>query len=472
MKVASYQLRTLVLPSTATLPAINVSKLLVQSNASPSASASLLSQSTFPKTFLPRTALQRSAHHVDNLQQLLHFRACFKKKEFWSECLILERMHYKNKSQHRLAGYFQRLCECRRLSSRMKELDIAGLMDELAKKFFSEKSLRTITSVNNQWDSIPYRSAVAFTMTRIIGAILLLKKLQCALHETYGAFYQLMSKTQFMPFALVAIGMCSRLSLISSAWTNELLDCYRLLETWIKTFPKEEGLPMEVDYESRLPESVDSLLLSTVVPDIPNPVSQPMLQQPPMEAGDLGEVIARIETPLETEPDSPNYSPSSPNTVHQQPQQAQPKRLSDTMTNSLSNQPKKQKANPVRDDVAAGNNKSMVDPMMTSPSGSETPTCLPTTGLETGSKKKIKTKPKTGSATNFDNIFGSEHMAFNVGSEPLQARQKKAKGSESRLGNEKDIDSIFGAVKKSKKSATSEIDNIFGPSKKKKKKIQ
>lgn len=47
-------------------------------------------------------------------------------------------------------------------------------------------SLKTLTSVKGTWDSIPYRSTVAFTMTRIIGMICLLRKLQSVLHETYG----------------------------------------------------------------------------------------------------------------------------------------------------------------------------------------------------------------------------------------------------------------------------------------------
>ncbi|KAF9563534.1 hypothetical protein EC968_004806 [Mortierella alpina] len=462
MEVASYQLRTLVPPPMATLPAFTLSKPVTQSSASPS-SLGL----TFPKTFLRRTALQRSANHTENLQQLLRFRACFHKKEFWNECLILERMYYKNKSQHRLAGYFQRLCECRRLTSRMKELDVAGLMDELSKKFFSDKSLKTITSVQSQWDSIPYRSTIAFTMTRIIGAILLLKKLQGALHETYGAFYQLMSKTQFMPFALVAIGMCSRLSVISGAWTNELLDCYRLLEAWMKTFPKEEDLPIEVDYESRLPESVDSIFPSTV-PDIPSSALPPVLQQPPREAADLGEVITRIATPLETDLDS-LYSSSI---VQQQPEQALPERVSDKTTNIPPNKPKKQTVSPVRYDVAGGN-KAVVDRMATLSSDSETLAFLSSTGPEPGLKKKIKSKSKTGSTTNFDDIFGIDmSRSASALPETSQALKKKPKGSESRLGSEKDIDSIFGTVKKSKKPATSEIDSIFGPSKKKKKKIQ
>ena len=98
----------------------------------------------------------------------------------------------------------------------MRELDIAGLSDELVTKFYSGRrydlgcgstcvvwktqssliklnsssislfSVKSLKSTKSQWDSVPYRSTVAFAMTRIIGAILLLRKFQGALHDTYG----------------------------------------------------------------------------------------------------------------------------------------------------------------------------------------------------------------------------------------------------------------------------------------------
>lgn len=82
------------------------------------------------------------------------------------------------------------------------------------------------------------------------------------------AFYQLMSKTQFMSLALIAIGFCSRLSLISKAWTNELADAYTLLGTWTKTFPKETITSGDIDYEQQLPPSIETFFTDTI-PDIP-----------------------------------------------------------------------------------------------------------------------------------------------------------------------------------------------------------
>ena len=48
------------------------------------------------------------------------------------------------------------------------------------------ESLKTIASASDRWDSTPQRSTMAFTLTRIISAILLQQKFQSTLHETYG----------------------------------------------------------------------------------------------------------------------------------------------------------------------------------------------------------------------------------------------------------------------------------------------
>lgn len=77
-----------------------------------------------------------------------------------------------------------------------------------------------------------------------------------------------MSKTQFMSFALIAIGFCSRLSLISKAWTNELADAYTLLGTWMKTFPKETLTSGDIDYEQQLPSSI-GIFFTETIPDLP-----------------------------------------------------------------------------------------------------------------------------------------------------------------------------------------------------------
>ncbi|KAF9932988.1 hypothetical protein FBU30_006812 [Linnemannia zychae] len=469
-----YYRRTLTPPST-----ITPSSTLGRPN--PLFFKSTSSSNSSPKTFLPRASLFNSPDHTTNFQQLLFFRECFHKTEFWDEIAILDRMYYKNKSQHRQAGYFQRLGECRRIVARIKELNIANLMDELVQKFYSGRK----------------------------------------------SYYQLMSKTQFMAFALITIGLCSRLSLLSKSWENEYVDCYRLLENWIKVFPKEEACEEEIDYENQLPVSIDSVLDSSS-PDIPSsmlsatpyaiadPISASAPSVAPIEATsgpDIGEVIQRRNmqslSPTEEPTCSISASPklssgkkherSSPETTpepspkprdikDQQPFDADisgsdPHSYqfdgSDTITKlkpstSESNktaikQVKKAKALPDLDDIfKSKKNKKSKDlkqsglkmDASTTPSPALSAISTPDSNISMTSKSSV------GSKSNFDSIFGIES-----GPVPDSPSSSKSGSLNKTHKNKMEIDDIFGAIKKpKKKSDTSEIDSIFGPPKKKKKK--
>ncbi|KAI1316282.1 hypothetical protein EDD11_010190 [Mortierella claussenii] len=508
-----YLQRTPQPPATATLPLQTGSRPPSRFTTPASSPFSGATLSFSPdKTFLPRSTLRNAAGCTANLEKLFVFRECFQKREFWEEYAILERMHYKNKSQHRQSSYFQRLCECRRLTARIKELDIAGLVDELLKKFYSGKSIKAILGAKDQWDSIPYRSTMAFTMTRIIGAILLLRKLQAALHETYGAFYQLMSKTQFMSFALIAIGLCSRLSVTSKAWTSELMDCYELLERWIKSLPKEEELLGAVDYESRLPTSIQSVILDCVpeVPETPLPLAPTQLQkdQPSSQGQDLGEVIQRSE--LSSTPTSSSVRPSPRHVSRSNPESERMDRDIDTKVDSGNDRHHdllgeldtifsvkapslSQSIIPKKTNVLS--NLSDLDEIFMSEkkqkhkdkkrqlkqnSSNAVSSAPSSTRSSPGPITKTKVKSSAGSTTNFDSIFSFER-APSAPTTPIagSSAERGGKGtagmgalSKKAAKDKQEIDDIFGSISKTKKKPSfSEIDSIFGtPAKKKKKK--
>ncbi|KAG0245034.1 hypothetical protein BGW41_004291 [Actinomortierella wolfii] len=255
-------------------------------------------------SFLPKSTLKTPSSSSEQLvDRLLQFRASFQKRDFWAEVAILERLYYKNKSQHRQAAHFQKLHECRRLASRIRDLNLAGILDVFVRDFYSGKSLRIIHDL--KWDSVPTRQSVAFVMLRIAGLILLLQKMQTVLYKTYGDFYQLMSKTQFMSFALIAIGLCSRCSVMARLWTQELVDCYRMLQGWIGDFPQGDRLQLKdvPDYEKELPKKIEDLLQEPT-PEVPQIPDKETLQKAEWKeqvvndttddvSMDLGEVIKR-----------------------------------------------------------------------------------------------------------------------------------------------------------------------------------
>ncbi|KAG0041557.1 hypothetical protein BGZ83_001655 [Gryganskiella cystojenkinii] len=350
----------------------------------------------------------------------------------------------------------------------MRELDISGLTDDLVSKFYSGKSIKSLKSTKSQWDSVPYRSTVAFTMTRIVGAILLLRKFQRSLHETYGSLYQLMSKTQFMSFALITIGLCSRLSVISKAWANELQDCYALLEEWMKLLPKETVAQGVVDYENELPESLNEVLdrSSTRVPDTPLPSTPalPNLSDTTLnieDGSDLGQVIQRrmdddeedeeekTSVVLETNSRKSSRRTSEDHSIKDISAKTLKKTKKDSDTPSIADSPSHSHLLAELDTVFGG-----------TPSPRDTPSPRPGTG---SIKKKKKSKP----SQDINDIFGSSSSS--LGTPPSGITKKKAATPVS------DMDSIFGVSsprddilsdvpKKKKKKSTlnQEMDDIFG----------
>lgn len=335
------------------------------------------------------------------------------------------------------------------------------------------------------------------------------------------AFYQLMSKTQFMSLALIAIGFCSRLSLMSKAWTNELADAYTLLGTWMKTFPKETITSGDIDYEQQLPSSIEKFFTETI-PDIPAELATDVASEAgkivqsggnccgrPSDASkeqssqysninsaflgmDLGEVILRTEQ-LAT-------SKTKVGTLTiRKPSKAIPKRAAfssddeaePSSKNSHKNllgeldtifgnapSPKESTSTPTKrkqtddfdlDSLFGDNKKTKIKNKKLTGSADVSRGSSPTPGKVVEKSKKTEVgagRVSFGAASNFDDIFNDDVP------KPASPQVKKpisSKQGSSGKDKKKEIDDIFGGIVKKKKKPVSEIDSIFGQPKKKKK---
>ncbi|KAI9360151.1 hypothetical protein BD770DRAFT_419201 [Pilaira anomala] len=74
-------------------------------------------------------------------------------------------------------------------------------------------------------------------MHKVIGAALLLDKLKVTLLETYRANSTLLKLEHFVSMALVYMGICSRLYVLSHDLLTQLNECYQILLQWSKSFP-------------------------------------------------------------------------------------------------------------------------------------------------------------------------------------------------------------------------------------------
>lgn len=93
-----------------------------------------------PTNQRPRDTLDQALHFsVDSaLKNLKKCRNQFKTilATFQDELHILERLYYKGKNQHRSALFWKRVAETRRYGSRLNELDLVKLVDDMQHSFF------------------------------------------------------------------------------------------------------------------------------------------------------------------------------------------------------------------------------------------------------------------------------------------------------------------------------------------------
>lgn len=153
---------------------------------------------------------------------------------FWIEASTLDRLHYKNMNQQRPFKRFQRGMEVRRLVKRIKSLAIDKELERLYLSFYNAKSL---DKCKGNWNYIPSKESIQYTMHRLIATSLVLDKLKVTLLETYRANSTLLKLEHFVSLALVYMGICSRLYKLSHIWQSQIDECYHLLYQWSLCFP-------------------------------------------------------------------------------------------------------------------------------------------------------------------------------------------------------------------------------------------
>lgn len=119
-----------------------------------------------------RTALAQPAAHDAVLRRLLAAGRRLAKTDAWTEAALLDRLHYKNKNQHRRALYFRRFEEVRRVLRRLQKLRSGDAVDRLASLMKAEGTKRGDAT----WDRVPHQEHLAGVVYSLRTTAELLKK--------------------------------------------------------------------------------------------------------------------------------------------------------------------------------------------------------------------------------------------------------------------------------------------------------
>ncbi|RKO89283.1 hypothetical protein BDK51DRAFT_26637 [Blyttiomyces helicus] len=179
-----------------------------------------------PPPAIPRAQIPSppARSDADLARQLNSHRREFARKEFWTEAATIDRLRYKNHSQHRGSMHFGKIMEVRRLLGRLRELALEGVMDGILDVMHPNRNKRT----QGRWEFLPARPAMNHALVRLVGGRLLVDKVR--------------SK-----------------KLTSRRMAVEMEECYSLIWDWALGLPDIES--ERADYAAGLRSSIKDLLI-------------------------------------------------------------------------------------------------------------------------------------------------------------------------------------------------------------------
>ncbi|CAE6510113.1 unnamed protein product [Rhizoctonia solani] len=152
-------------------------------------------------------------------------------KLLFTEMHLLERVYYKGKNQHGLSLFWRSVVSVRRMSTRIYEANIPGLLEVLG-GMFHEEPFEGQKIFSGAWTRVPPPTNVAQILERLLDIEILLKSAITAFQKAYSqqrAFCLAMSNTAFLQLTLVLVSIVSRASAIASA----LLDVTPSIITYV-----------------------------------------------------------------------------------------------------------------------------------------------------------------------------------------------------------------------------------------------
>ncbi|KAF8682265.1 hypothetical protein RHS04_02244 [Rhizoctonia solani] len=318
-------------------------------------------------------------------------------KLLFTEMHVLERVYYKGKNQHGLSLFWRSVVSVRRMSTRIYETNVPGLLEVLA-GMFHEEPFGGQKVFSGAWTRIPPVSSIAQILERLLDMGTLLQAAIAAFQKAYRAFCLAMSNTAFLQLTIVLIGIVSWASSVASALSDvisTITPCVyavfqalqpptSLLTRISKRFKKSQSIPApdrlptpplnhvpEIrapmytndDMDEDLGLSVERNTVPWITPLSPNPVVQAPTPSPPTNLTlSISPPSPDVETTTPLSPPSPSSSPSPPPTpLPSQPPRAQvvprnireepPARAVSAVTTSTKPKKKRKKARDEIDDI-------------------------------------------------------------------------------------------------------------------------
>ncbi|CEL51743.1 hypothetical protein RSOLAG1IB_00278 [Rhizoctonia solani AG-1 IB] len=231
-----------------------------------------------------------------------HKNARNSQKLLFTEMHILERVYYKGNNQHGLSLFWRSVVSVRRMSARIYETNLPGLLEALG-SMFHEELFGGQKVFSGAWTRIPSLSSIAQIMERLLDIGMLLQAAISAFRKAYKAFCLAMPNTAFLQLTIVLMSIVSRINAVSSAFLDTISAIAPCVYAVFEAF--EPSKPLLKKMSQRLTKFQSSPTTNEPVEPAPSRTSQipTPIHIDDMDE-DLGFSIARSTLPPTTLPAS------------------------------------------------------------------------------------------------------------------------------------------------------------------------
>eukprot|EP00873_Tetraselmis_striata_P005519 jgi/Tetstr1/425783/TSEL_001566.t1 len=161
-------------------------------------------------------------------------------QQLWLEVALLEKLMYKNKSQHRGAAHFKRMQEVIRNLRLLRELCIPQLVRDIGEQAVSGQRV-----LAGQVPRAPSRQAVGFLLCRLHAGCQLVEATMAAVHSATRQMFAQIAMSYFMPLALSTSAAMARVNELAGALMGDNATTYNLLVDLLPRLPSAMPLPAD-----------------------------------------------------------------------------------------------------------------------------------------------------------------------------------------------------------------------------------
>ncbi|KAH7340948.1 hypothetical protein B0J17DRAFT_766864 [Rhizoctonia solani] len=227
-----------------------------------------------------------------------HKNARSSQKLLFTEMHILERVYYKGKNQHGLSLFWRSVVSVRRISKRIYETNLPGLLEILG-GMFHEEPFEGQKVFSGAWTRVPPSTNIAQILERLLDIEMLLKSAMVTLQKAYKAFCLAMPNTAFLQLTIVLVSIVSRTSAVATTLLDTTLSLIPYIYAVFETLESPKSLLNKIAKRLKHTMSTpapEKLIAPPVKPTshIPTPMNLDDMDE------DLGLSIARSALPPTT----------------------------------------------------------------------------------------------------------------------------------------------------------------------------